>query len=161
MFPLALTEAHNVEPSVLAELLRRRLHRMRGELAYLESGLASVAERGLDEAYWLDLTYLRDLLAAQITWVERTVARLESGELAWRQRRQGRRPRRRQIPDEHPDARITEGPDMSTSPIEQPAATAPPVAPATAPPAAPGNRPADRRRHGRGRRCGRWSSASS
>ena len=106
VFPLALTEAHNVEPAVLAELLRRRLHRMRGELAYLESGLDSVAERGLDEAYWLDLTYLRDLAAAQITWVEHTVARLESGELGWPSADKAADHAAGKTPDEHPDARI-------------------------------------------------------
>jgi DNA-binding PadR family transcriptional regulator len=83
VFPVALTEANNLEPELLAELLGRRLHRMRGELAVYEAGLASVREKQLDEAYWLDLTYLRDVLAAQIDWVERTIRRLGSGELKW------------------------------------------------------------------------------
>ncbi|GAA3626948.1 PadR family transcriptional regulator [Microlunatus ginsengisoli] len=82
-FPLALTEADIVEPAVLADLLRRRLFRVRGDLASYEAGLESVTAQGLPEAYWLDLTYLRDVLAAEVRWLERTVARLESGELTW------------------------------------------------------------------------------
>ena len=39
--------------------------------------------KGLPEAYWLDLTYLRDQLAAQVDWLARTIDRLESGELSW------------------------------------------------------------------------------
>ena len=83
VFPLALTEAHNVEPQLLADLLRRRLLRLRGELASYEAGLDAVTTKGLPEAYWLDLTYLRDQLAAQVDWLARTIDRLESGELSW------------------------------------------------------------------------------
>ena len=83
VFPLALTEAHNVEPGLLADLLRRRLLRLRGDLASYEAGLEAVTAKDLHEAYWLDLTYLRGLLAAQVDWLEGTIARLESGELTW------------------------------------------------------------------------------
>ncbi len=83
VFPLALTEAHNVEPGLLADLLRRRLLRLRGDLASYEAGLDSVTAKDLHEAYWLDLTYLRDQLAAQVDWLQRTIDRLESGELSW------------------------------------------------------------------------------
>ena len=83
VFPLALTEVHNVDPGLLAHLLRRRLLRLRGDLASYEAGLDAVAAKDLHEAYWLDLTYFRDLLAAQVDWLGRTIARLESGELSW------------------------------------------------------------------------------
>jgi DNA-binding PadR family transcriptional regulator len=83
VFPLALTEAHNVEPGLLADLLRRRLLRLRGDLASYEAGLDAVTAKDLHEAYWLDLTYLRDQLAAQVDWLQRTIDRLESGELSW------------------------------------------------------------------------------
>jgi len=83
VFPLALTEAHNIEPRLLADLLRRRLLRLRGDLASYEAGLDAVTAKDLHEAYWLDLTYLRDLLAAQVDWLQRTIDRLESGELGW------------------------------------------------------------------------------
>ncbi len=82
-FLLALTEADIVEPSVLADLLRRRLFRLRGDLASYDAGLESVVAQNLPEAYWLDLTYLREVVAAEVGWLERVVARLESGELSW------------------------------------------------------------------------------
>ena len=45
---------------MLADLLRRRLLRLRGDLASYEAGLDAVTAKDLPEAYWLDLTYLRD-----------------------------------------------------------------------------------------------------
>ena len=83
VFPLALTEAHNVEPRVLSDCCNAGCT---GSVATSRSsGPASRASptRGSTRRYWIDLTYLHDQLAAQLAWVERTVARLDSGELAW------------------------------------------------------------------------------
>jgi DNA-binding PadR family transcriptional regulator len=82
-FPLALGEAHNLPGAEVAVLLEERLAALRADDRLLADSKARVASQEVDERYWVDVPYLRALLAAEIDWLERLVTRLRSGTIVW------------------------------------------------------------------------------
>src|SRR5579875_726525 len=82
-FPLALSQAHNLPRREVLALLRRRIAALRGQDAELAAGEGQVADRALEERYWIDVPYSRALLAADIAHLTGLVHRLESGDLDW------------------------------------------------------------------------------
>ncbi len=82
-FPLALGQAHNLPRGEVVRLLGRRLAALRGQDAELAAGEDLVRAKSLDERYWIDLSYTRALLAAEIDHLTRLVQRIQSGELSW------------------------------------------------------------------------------
>lgn len=82
-FPLMLSEAANLEPELFCRLLETRSLRVRGYVQSFSRACEHLSAKGLNESYWLDVTYLRDRAAAELDWIERTLVRIRSGELGW------------------------------------------------------------------------------
>jgi DNA-binding PadR family transcriptional regulator len=82
-FPLAIGEAHNLPKSTVLDLLGRRLVRLRADAALLGSALNDLKRKNLERKYWLDITYQRAILEAEIAWIEAFVAELEAGDIGW------------------------------------------------------------------------------
>ncbi|GAA1246942.1 PadR family transcriptional regulator [Pseudonocardia aurantiaca] len=81
-FPVALGEAHNLPRAEAIELLTARIRHIEAELAEVEPALAHGATNTA-EAYLLDGNYLVEMLRAELSWLRRLVARLETKELGW------------------------------------------------------------------------------
>lgn len=83
LFPLAISEAHNLPKQTVVDLLSHRLSRMRAEAEYLVGNVVAVQKKELEPKYWIELRYQQAMLEAEIAWVERFVAELESGDVGW------------------------------------------------------------------------------
>jgi DNA-binding PadR family transcriptional regulator len=81
--PLALSQAHNLPSADMARLLEERLTTMRESLDRLDAGAESLTGRDIPERYWIDLDFQRAVLHAEITWLERLLARISSGQIDW------------------------------------------------------------------------------
>jgi DNA-binding PadR family transcriptional regulator len=81
-FPVALGEAHNLSRAEAIELLTARIRHIEAELAEVEPALAHGATKTA-EAHLLDGYYLVEMLRAELSWLRRLVARLETKELGW------------------------------------------------------------------------------
>lgn len=87
LFPVVLSEAHNLEPDDAAERFRRRLAELDEQLNELQSVIADVTERQVPERFWLAADYNRAVLAAERDWLTTLLQRIESKELSWRHRK--------------------------------------------------------------------------
>jgi DNA-binding PadR family transcriptional regulator len=84
-FPLAIAEAHNLSQEVLVELLGRRRLRLLSELETLKGGYSDVVAKQVPKKYWIDITYQKAIVNAEIAWIDDLVKDLGSGELDWSQ----------------------------------------------------------------------------
>jgi DNA-binding PadR family transcriptional regulator len=82
-FDVGLGQADSLEAADVVALLRERLEILEDEHAAYDAALRSVVERGVPRRFLLDAFYELHQRAAQIAWIERTVAEIESGELDW------------------------------------------------------------------------------
>ena len=82
-FPVAVGEAHNLPPERVAELLAERAARIREFTAFIDAGLAHIAEKGVARHYVLNVHYTRAMLTAELDWLEHTIDELRSGRLHW------------------------------------------------------------------------------
>jgi DNA-binding PadR family transcriptional regulator len=82
-FPVAIAQAHNLPKDTVIDLLTRRLVRLAAEMDFLRVGLDDVTAKAVEPKFWLDVTYLRAILQAEVTWIEDFLARLKSGDLEW------------------------------------------------------------------------------
>jgi len=82
-FPLAIGEAHNLPKMTVLELLGRRLLGLRSQVESLTGGVINVKQKKVARRFWIDVTYQRAILEAEIAWIESFVAELESGDIDW------------------------------------------------------------------------------
>lgn len=82
-FPIAIAEVHNLPAAEAADLLYRRLQILRHDDEVWAEAVAQMAADGVEERYALDIDYLRAVLAAEITWLQRLMGRLRSGDIDW------------------------------------------------------------------------------
>ncbi len=82
VFPFALSEAHNLPPVEVTDLLRRRLSALRARLEEIDQGLTIVTGKDLPWAYWLHLDYLQATTAAEIRWIEAALDDIAVGRFA-------------------------------------------------------------------------------
>lgn len=82
-FPVAIGEAHNLPPERVADLLDERAVRMRDFADLLDTGLRHIAAKGVARYRVLNVHYTRAMVAAELDWLERTIAELRNGELTW------------------------------------------------------------------------------
>jgi DNA-binding PadR family transcriptional regulator len=82
-FPLGLSEAHNIPPEVVAEMLERRQHESRAAADTLRLGITTMIDRDLPEAYRIDVDYALTMAEAEIAWVDALILRLRDGSLTW------------------------------------------------------------------------------
>ncbi|BDD81403.1 PadR family transcriptional regulator [Tsukamurella pulmonis] len=82
-FPLAVSEAHNLDRDRVRELFAARLRRIEADTAAMRAGHA----RALGHAaamHLLDLDYLIAMRTAEADWLRRTIARLDDETLEWK-----------------------------------------------------------------------------
>jgi DNA-binding PadR family transcriptional regulator len=82
-FPLALSQAHNLDRSDAAPLLEERVSAMRSTLSSLDEAGTDLVGRDVPERFWIDLDYQRAVLRAELAWLERLLDRLTAGQLDW------------------------------------------------------------------------------
>jgi DNA-binding PadR family transcriptional regulator len=81
-FPAALSFAMLLGPEQLLTVLERRSALLREGLAALDEQLGGAFDH-LPRVTLIDTEYQRAVVAAELAWVERVMADLRSGELAW------------------------------------------------------------------------------
>lgn len=83
LFPLALSEAHNLEADIVVDLLRKRIAALEDDANELTALGDVAAENGVPRVFLLDLGYRRAVVAAEITWLRTLVDEIAQGELPW------------------------------------------------------------------------------
>jgi DNA-binding PadR family transcriptional regulator len=87
LFPIVLSEAHNLEPEDAAERFRRRLCDLDAQLDEVETAITDVTERQVPEQFWLAADYNRAVLVAERDWLTTLLKRLETKDLSWHHRK--------------------------------------------------------------------------
>jgi DNA-binding PadR family transcriptional regulator len=86
LFPVVLSEAHNLDAEDAVLRFRRRVADLDNWLADLDQVLAAARARGVHEPYWMGGDYSRSQLAAERDWLVTTIERIESKDLPWQPR---------------------------------------------------------------------------
>lgn len=82
-FHLALSVLENLPQAEAVDAVRARIVALEQERDDYDEALRRVHAKQLTERYWLDVSYVRAMLAAQIEWLSTTVDRIASGDLPW------------------------------------------------------------------------------
>ncbi|MGW1340402.1 PadR family transcriptional regulator [Kribbella sp. NPDC002412] len=83
LFPVVLSEAHNLDVEDALLRFRRRVADLDTWLAELNEAIAAAQADGVHEPYWLGGAYVRAQLAAERDWLATTIERIESKDLPW------------------------------------------------------------------------------
>ena len=87
LFPVVLSEAHNLEAEDALLRFRRRVEDLDKWLADLDQSLGLARENGVHEPYWIGGAYIRHQIAAERDWLATTIERIESKDLPWQPRK--------------------------------------------------------------------------
>ncbi|MEU4190656.1 PadR family transcriptional regulator [Kribbella sp. NPDC026611] len=87
LFPVVLSEAHNLEAEDAVLRFRRRIADLDNWLADVDQAIERVRAEGVHEPYWMSVTYLRGQLTAEREWLTTTIERIESKDLSWHPRK--------------------------------------------------------------------------
>ncbi|PCN47102.1 transcriptional regulator [Curtobacterium sp. 'Ferrero'] len=82
-FPLALSHVDNLTVTDAVTALRARADALRAQRAEYDEAATGLQAKRLAERFWLDVSYVRATLTAQIEWISATADRIERGELPW------------------------------------------------------------------------------
>ncbi|WP_235510909.1 PadR family transcriptional regulator [Curtobacterium sp. Leaf261] len=82
-FHLAMSELENLAAADAVRALERRIGALLADRARYQDDIDGVRGRELAERYWLDVSYVHAMLAAQIEWLRVLVDRIRSGDLPW------------------------------------------------------------------------------
>jgi DNA-binding PadR family transcriptional regulator len=82
-FPLAISQAHNLPKEQVVACLRTRLQVMSGQERYIGERFNQEDLDRVPRLFWLDVDRDRAVRGAEIAWLERLVADIESGALPW------------------------------------------------------------------------------
>ncbi|TCN40296.1 DNA-binding PadR family transcriptional regulator [Kribbella orskensis] len=83
LFPVALSEAHNLPADETVRVLNRRLELLRKQVDEIEATIERVRTEDVEEAYWFVADYLRTQAVAERDWLQTIVNRIESKDLPW------------------------------------------------------------------------------
>jgi DNA-binding PadR family transcriptional regulator len=83
VFHLAVAEIENIARDEAVSTLTARAAALAGKVAEADEILDVVHGKDLPERYWLDVSYVRAMLSAQIEWLHATVERIERGDVPW------------------------------------------------------------------------------
>jgi DNA-binding PadR family transcriptional regulator len=83
LFPVVLSEAHNLEADDAVLRLRRRVEDLDRWLADVDDAIGLAQASGVPERYWMAADYVRAQIAAERGWLANTVERIESKDLEW------------------------------------------------------------------------------
>ncbi|MEV0791767.1 PadR family transcriptional regulator [Kribbella sp. NPDC050459] len=87
LFPVVLSEAHNLEADDAVLRLRRRVEDLDRWLADVDEAVGLARSSGVPERYWMAADYVRGQIAAEREWLAGTVERIESKDLEWLSRK--------------------------------------------------------------------------
>jgi len=87
LFPVVLSEAHNLDPDDALARLRLRVEQLETALAEFEEAIASARSREVPEAFWMAADFNRAQLASERDWLNTLIKRIESKDLAWSHRK--------------------------------------------------------------------------
>lgn len=82
-FRIALAEAHKLERTEVADLLRRRRDALRDDHARLLEGRASAAARGVPEQFLVEVQRSEVLLRTDLEWIDVLIGRLDAHAFPW------------------------------------------------------------------------------
>lgn len=85
VFPVAISQAHNLGERTVLELVKRRLKRIEAQLEIIARNREELESRALPRKYWLDATYLDAQFTAEAQWLRDFISDLESGRLDWQE----------------------------------------------------------------------------
>ncbi|RZT20879.1 PadR family transcriptional regulator [Kribbella sp. VKM Ac-2569] len=86
LFPVVLSEAHNLEPEDAVLRFRRRIADLDNWITDIDEALADAQAREVPQVYWIGGTYLLTQLTAERDWLTTTIERIESKDLEWQPR---------------------------------------------------------------------------
>ncbi|MEU4391783.1 PadR family transcriptional regulator [Kribbella sp. NPDC023855] len=86
LFPVVLSEAHNLDRDDAVLRFRRRVADLDTWLADIDEGLADAREAEVPEPFWIGGAYVRHQLAAERDWLATLIDRIESKDLPWQPR---------------------------------------------------------------------------
>jgi DNA-binding PadR family transcriptional regulator len=87
LFPVVLSEAHNLETGDVVTRLCRRLCELDLLIDEFEAAIVDVTTRQVPEPYWLAADFNRAVLIAERDWLTTLLQRIESKELSWHHRK--------------------------------------------------------------------------
>ena len=82
-FQLAVSHVDNLTAPDTVTALRARAEALRAERAGYDDAATGLQAKQLAERYWLDVSYVRGMLTAQIEWLSATADRIASGDIPW------------------------------------------------------------------------------
>ena len=82
-FRVALSEAHNLPPDEVVDLLQQRLAAITAQLTVLQHGLTKAEARGVPDLYLIETRREAALLAADHQWLTDIIAAIEQRSLDW------------------------------------------------------------------------------
>jgi DNA-binding PadR family transcriptional regulator len=83
LFPVALSEAHNLSADETVRLLTRRLELLQKQVDEIDATIERIRTEDVAEAYWFVADYLRTQAVAERDWLQTIVNRIESKDLPW------------------------------------------------------------------------------
>jgi DNA-binding PadR family transcriptional regulator len=87
LFPVVLSEAHNLDEDDAVLRFRRRVEDLDSWLADLDEAIGLAEERKVHEPYYLGGVYVRNQIAAERDWLAALIERIESKDLEWQPRK--------------------------------------------------------------------------
>ncbi|NEA34502.1 PadR family transcriptional regulator [Streptomyces sp. SID13031] len=87
LFPVVLSEAHNLETGDVVTRLSRRLGEIDLLVGELDAAIAEVTTRRVPEPFWLAADFNRTVLVAERDWLTTLLQRIESKDLSWHHRK--------------------------------------------------------------------------
>ncbi|MGZ0150591.1 PadR family transcriptional regulator [Kribbella sp. WER1] len=87
LFPVVLSEAHNLEADDAVLRLRRRIEDLDRWLADVAEAVGLAQSSGVPERYWMAADYVRGQVVAERRWIATTIERIESKDLEWLSRK--------------------------------------------------------------------------
>ncbi|MBF4582908.1 PadR family transcriptional regulator [Curtobacterium sp. VKM Ac-2865] len=82
-FHLALSVLENLPQAEAVDAVRARIVALEQQRDEYDSAIDRVHAKQLSDRYWLDVSYVRAMLTAQIEWLGSTVERISSGDIPW------------------------------------------------------------------------------
>lgn len=82
-FQLAVSHVDNLSTSDAVTALRARADALRAERAEYDEAATRLQAKRLADRYWLDVSYVRAMLTAQIEWLSATADRIAGGDIPW------------------------------------------------------------------------------
>jgi DNA-binding PadR family transcriptional regulator len=82
-FRLAVSHIDNLPVADAVAALRARVHALGAQRDGYDEAAAGLQAKGLTERYWLDVSYVRAMLTAQVEWLTAIADRVERGDIPW------------------------------------------------------------------------------